>query len=319
MAAEREWTELLARTAAVWALLTLTIGFCIALPDTFARWDTVQTLLVTQAVAGILALAVIFPLAVGEFDLSVGMNAGFTALCVAYLNGPTDWAAGPTVAAGLAIGPIIGLVNGLLIGRAQIAALVATLATATILEGLAIAISTTNVTTDPESRLSEWAQGMVLGELPVPALYLLAVAAVVWFLIDVTAWGRYLRVVGASPRSALLIGLPVERLRVTAFVVAGLFGGIAGVINTMEVGAASHATGTSLLLPAYAAAFVGATAIMPGRFNVPGTLVAVFLLAVGITGLQPLGTPSWGQHLFNGGALLIAVALPAWQRRTRPA
>ena len=126
---------------------------------------------------------------------------------------------------------------------------------------------------------------MLFGQIPIEALYWLIAAIVAWFLIDVTAWGRYLRVVGANPRSAVLRGAAGVVAKGVGFAMAGLFGGIAGVISTMQVGSASESTGAEWLLPAYAAAYVELH-IFPGRFNVPGTIVAVFLLAVGITGIH---------------------------------
>jgi ribose transport system permease protein len=300
----------------VYVLIALVIFFCIALPNTFARFETVQTMLATQAVAGMLALAVIFPLVVGEFDLSVGLIAGFTAVMAAELNGPSGWATGPTIALCLLLGPAIGLINGLLVTRLRIASFIATLAMATILQGVTIALATQNIFANYNSEFVSWGEKMLFGQIPIPALYLLVVAILVWFLIDITAWGRYLRVVGANARSAVLVGLPVARLRVAAFVMAGFVAGMAGILSTMTVGSASQGIGAPLALPAYAAAFVGATAIYPGRFNVLGTMVAVFLLAVGITGIQLMGAPDWAEQVFDGAALIIAVAIPARQRRT---
>lgn len=316
---QRQWADSLSRWAAVYALVLLAIGFSLALPETFPRWATVQTLLTTQAVAGIVALAVLFPLAAGQLDLSIGAIAGFTALVVAKLSGEHGWDAGTCIAAGLLIGPALGCANGVIVGVFRIDSIIATLATGTIMTGAAIAVSNAVVTIDLESNLAAWAQGKLFGEIPVPALYLAAVALVVWFLLDVTAWGRYLRVAGANSRSAALIGLPVFRLRFSAFVAAGLFAGVAGILSTMSLGSASQSAGAALLLPAYAAAFVGSTTILPGRFNVPGTLVAVFLLAVGITGIQLMGGAAWVQLAFTGTALIIAVAVPAWRQRDLPA
>src|SRR5262249_4760714 len=152
-----------------------------------AQFTTVQTLLATQAVAGVLALAVIFPLAAGEFDLSAGVITGFTALIAAELNGIAGWDAMPTIGLCLFVGPTIGLLNGILNSKLNIDAFVATLATATIVQGVAIAISTVNVPTDLNSNFSTWSQTKIFGEIPIPALYLLVAAAVVWFLLDVTA------------------------------------------------------------------------------------------------------------------------------------
>ena len=110
----------------------------------------------------------------------------------------------------------------------------------------------------------------------------------------------------------------VTRLRWIALVISGVLASLAGIVLTMQLGASSFGAGDSYLLPAYAAAFLGATQIKPGRFNVGGTLVALYLLAIGVKGLQ-LRYPSlpWIADLFQGLALIIAVALGVVARRKR--
>jgi ribose transport system permease protein len=114
-----------------------------------------------------------------------------------------------------------------------------------------------------------------------------------------------------------LSGLDVGRLRFSAFVVSGAVSAIAGVMYAGTTGAADPTSGMSLLLPAFAAAFLGATSITPGRFNSWGTFIAVYFLATGITGLQLLGAQSFVQQLFYGGALIVAVALSQLMRGRR--
>jgi ribose transport system permease protein len=313
--------DVLTRFGAVWALVALSIFYSIVLPDTFAQFATVQTILSTQAVVGMVALASLFVLVSGEFDLSVGAIAGLSALLTAKLNGGSDWAAFPALMAGLGLGAAIGLLNGIAVTLFRIDSFIATLASATIISGAATAMSQgLTVSTNPTSQLTTWGQRFVFGgQIPIAAIYLFGLAFVVWFIIDVSAWGRGLRAVGANVQSALLIGLPVRRVKLTAFVASGLTSGAAGVVSVMVVGAASPSAGPAYLLPAYAAAFVGSTTIFPGRFNVPGTLVAIFLLAVGVTGIQLWGAASWAEQVFNGCALLIAVGLAVRNRRLRAA
>ena len=145
--------------------------------------------------------------------------------------------------------------------------------------------------------------------LPLPVFYMFAAIIVFTYVMGHTPFGRYLYALGGGREAARLAGLDTGRLTIAAFVVAGLMAGIAGVVGTAALGAAHPDVGAQYLLPAFAACFLGATTITPGRFNVPGTVVALFLLAVGITGLQQLGAPLWVGPVFNGLALVVAVGL----------
>ena len=108
---------------------------------------------------------------------------------------------------------------------------------------------------------------------------------------------------------ARLSGLRVDRVRVGALVTGGLLAGVAGVMYTGTSGSADPTSGPTFLLPVFAGAFLGATTILPGRFNAWGTLIATYFLATGITGLQFLGAQNYVQQLFYGGALVVAVGL----------
>src|SRR5262245_35800716 len=132
----RSVVDQIERFAAVYLLIGLIIAFSLYLPNTFAQFRTAQTLLATQAVAGIVALAAVFPLAARDFDLSIGAIAGMTSLVAAELNGPAGWAAVPTIVVCALLGAAIGGANGFLVGQGRIDPFIATLAVATILEGV---------------------------------------------------------------------------------------------------------------------------------------------------------------------------------------
>jgi ribose transport system permease protein len=127
--------------------------------------------------------------------------------------------------------------------------------------------------------------------------------------------GRRLLFVGRGRSVARLSGIHVARLRWGALVVSGLISAFAGVLYAGTLGSADPTSGLSFLLPAFAAAFLGATTIMPGRFNPLGSIAAVYFLVTGITGLQLLGVQTFVQQLFYGGALVLAVALSQLARR----
>ena len=148
--------------------------------------------------------------------------------------------------------------------------------------------------------------------IPVPVFYLAGVALLLWFLLEHTPTGRYMYASGANAQATRLAGVNVLRLSWLALIITGVLASFAGIVLTMQLGASSFGAGASYLLPAFAAAFLGATQVRPGRFNVAGTLVALYLLAIGVKGLQ-LEYPDlpWIKDLFEGLALIFAVAIGA--------
>jgi ribose transport system permease protein len=138
---------------------------------------------------------------------------------------------------------------------------------------------------------------------------------VLWYVLTYTAVGRRLLFVGRGRSVARLSGLRVNTLRFSALAGSGLMAGLAGVLYAGTTGGADPTSGASFLLPAFAAAYLGATAVSPGRFNAWGAFIAVYFLVTGITGLQLLGVDSFVQQLFYGGALVLAVALSQIVRR----
>jgi ribose transport system permease protein len=145
--------------------------------------------------------------------------------------------------------------------------------------------------------------------IPLSFFYGLALCIAVWYVLEYRPIGRRLLFVGKGRNVARLSGVRVERVRFGALVASAAVGGLAGVLYAGTIGGADPSSGTSFLLPAYAAAFLGATSIVPGRFNPWGSILAVYFLVTGVTGLQLLGADSYVQQLFYGGALILAVAL----------
>ena len=300
--------RLLADGGVVGFLLLLIIGFSIWLPDTFPTTANAQTILGSQAVPAILALAVVIPLVAGEFDLSVGGTLGVTAVFTAWAS--SKGLAVPLVfVSAILVGCIVGAVNGFLVTRIRVSAFIATLGMGTVLTGGNLLMSGGNVLYNgiPQSLL-DIAGYQFLG-LPVVVYYALALAIILWYLLEWTPMGRYLRATGSGREAARLTGVRTNAWLFRAFVIAGAIAALAGFLQTARVGSAPPDVGPNFLLPAYAAAFLGATTIHAGRFNVWGTVVGVLVLAVGITGLNLAGAAFWVQPVFNGVALILAVSV----------
>jgi ribose transport system permease protein len=293
------------------------IGFSIKLPDSFATVLNFRNIIGNQAVLGILSLSAIIPLAGLQFDLSIGSVLGLTAIATASLLSKFSAPLWVAILVAPALGASIGLFNGVLIAKLGLNSLITTLGVAIVITG-AISWYTEGVSilTGIPGTLTDLGSGRWLG-LPRPLFMLAAVALFVWYLLDHTPYGRYLQAVGSNPNAARLVGLNVSRITILSFVISGAITGFGGVLQVARDGGANPQTGSTIALPVLAVAFLGVTSIHPGRFNVPGTLLAVFFLATAVSGLSLIGVDNWVESAFNGTALVAAVALSTIVGRRR--
>jgi ribose transport system permease protein len=299
----------------IWALLIILFG--ILEPDTFLSIDTLRTVAADQAITAIMALALVLPIAANQFDLSIAGSMGLAIVLAGEFMVKVDL--NPTFAIVLTLlaGLLIGLANAGVVVGLRVNSFIATLGTGSILLALQQAISNGEVIT---SGISEGFKNLgrtTILTIPIPVFYMLAIAAVLWYVLDYRQLGRYLYATGSNADAARLAGVRVHRLASIALVVSAVIATIAGVIFLMRIGSTSLDAGTPYLLPAFAAAFLGATQFKEGNVNVPGTLVAVYVLATGVKGVQLMGSPFWVDDLFNGCALIIAVALAVRSGRQR--
>jgi ribose transport system permease protein len=302
----------------VMILLLLVALFSALRPTTFFTRLNLITIGGNQAIALILALAVLVPLVAGEFDLSVAANFGICQLLTIGLQTRDHFSIPATIATVIAVGSAIGLVNGLLIVGLKLDSFIATLGTGTILGGLLTGYS--NGSEIPGVGLSH--QFINIGEkyiwtVPVTVFYAIGVAFILWIVLAHLAFGNWLFATGNDRLAAREAGIATGRLIVTAFTACGAVAAIAGIVLAAQLGSGEPTIGPTYLLPAYAGCFLGATTIRPGRFNVWGTVVGLYLLGVGVAGLQELGFAPWITDVFNGGALVLAVAASSYFARHR--
>jgi ribose transport system permease protein len=303
----------LARYTLLLVLIVVVVAFSLARPETFPTYTNLVAILSSQTVLLMLALGALFPLVAGEFDLSVGYALGFTAMLLAVLAGKHGVPVVPAMIIAVLVGGVIGAINGFLVIRLRVNAFIATLASGTVLQGLTLWLSDGQVVANLPASISDIGR-LRLADMPVLVFIVAAVAVIVGFVLEKTPGGRYMYATGLGREAARLAGVKTSVLLAVAFVVSGLMAGVAGVMQTTVLGAANPDVGAQYLLPVFAAGFLGATAIRPGRFNVGGTVLALLLLAAGIAGLSQLGAPLWVSPVFNGLALIIAVAFAVRRR-----
>jgi ribose transport system permease protein len=307
-----------------YGLLTLTallfLIFSLTLPRTFPTRDTVDSILSNQSIPAVLALAAMVPIVTGAFDLSIGYALGLAHVMVMQLLVNNGWPWPLACLAVIAGGGVVGVLNGVIVEFGRIDSFIATLGTGSMLYALTGWITDGGrIVPGPQglpAAFTDLYNSTFLG-LPVPAFYVLALTLVLWLVLERLPLGRYLYVVGSNPRAADLVGIPIRRYTVWAFAASGLIVGFAGVLLAAQQQIGNPSVGLDYLLPAFVGALLGSTAIKPGRPNALGTLVAVAVLAVGLTGIAQMGADFWTIPLFHGGTLLLAVGLAGYAARRR--
>src|SRR5262252_187896 len=301
----------LQRYAILIVFAAMIIAFGADIPGTFLSIGNLSNILGGQAVLFILVMAVILPTVMGDFvDLSLGASLGLSAMTLAVLNVQHGWPVVFACLAGIGAAIVVGLVNVFFVVYFDNDPFIVTLGTMTIVQGVIYIICGNNDVGIVSGNLSNWVFNDNFLSIPLEFYYGLAIFLVVWYVLSFTPVGQKALVIGQSREVARLSGVRVNRQRSWAFIIAAGIAGIAGIAYAGTNGTVDPTAGSALILPAYAAVFLGATAIKPGRINALGALIAVYFLAAGTAGLQLLGAANYIQQIFYGAALVAAVTIP---------
>lgn len=290
----------------IWAGLIILFG--LLEPDTFLTLDTARTVMGEQAITAIMALALVVPVAARQFDLSIGASLGIAVIVAGTLMANSGLPPALAIVLTIGVGVLIGALNAFVVVVLKVNSFITTLGTSSILVALQQWISGGEIITAIPKGFTDLGRETIF-TIPIPFFYMLAIAAVLWYLLDYRQTGRFLYASGSNPDAARLAGVRVGRLTAIALIISAAVATLAGIIFLMRIGSTSLNPGAPYLLPAFAAVFLGATQFREGNVNIPGTLVAVYVLATGVKGVQLLGSPFWVDELINGTVLIVAVAL----------
>ena len=302
------------RISGLYLLLIIVVTFGIWVPNLFLTQGTFDSILSSQAVIAIIALGALAPLSAGAIDISGGANANLAAVIVTILQNQHNWPMWPAIGLAILVSLTIGAGNGVLVVKFGINPIITTLAMTSIITAVQTILVGTNqpfpVQNPGFGRLTQAS----LFNIEAVVLYLIVIAIVVWWMLEFTPVGRYLRAIGANAEASRLSGIKVGKWIFVSFLISGTIYGLGGVMYASQVGP-SLTFGQAFVLPALAACFLGSTQIRPGSFNVWGTLIAIYVLAAGVKGLQLVTGAPWLADMFNGMALLLAVGFAVWQQK----
>jgi ribose transport system permease protein len=295
----------------------LIIFFSLILPRTFPTYLNFRSILADKAIIAMLSLAATIPMMAGRIDLNVGFGIvmwHILAIGLQVMYG-VPWPLAVILV--LAAAALVGLFNGILVEVAQIDSFIATLGTGTMLYALALWFTDGRQLVGSLSPAFIKLNTTAVFGIPIPALYVLALAIVLWIVSERLPIGRHVYAIGANEKAAALNGIPVRIYVIGVFIASALIAGFAGCILAAKLRIGQANVGLDYLLPALVGAFLGSTTIKPGRVNVWGTMFGVAILAVGISGIQQLGGAFFVEPLFNGTTLVVSIALAAFAQRRR--
>ena len=302
------------RISGLYLLLIIVVTFGIWVPNLFLTQGTLDSILSSQAVIAIVALGALAPLSAGAIDISGGANANLAAVIVTILQTEHNWSMWAAIGFAILVSLTIGAGNGILVVKFGINPIITTLAMTSIVTAIQTILVGANqpfpVSNPNFGRLTQAS----FFNIQAIVLYLIVIALVMWWLLEYTPVGRYLRAIGANAEASRLSGIKVGKWIFISFLISGVIYGLGGVLYVSQVGP-SLTFGQSFVLPALAACFLGSTQIRPGTFNVWGTLIAIYVLAAGVKGLQLVTGAPWLADMFNGIALLLAVGFAVWQQK----
>lgn len=279
-----------------------------SLNSRFLSGDNISTILESAALPAMVACALTIILTLGEFDLSVQAVAGFATTTFAAFMANLDLTLVSAMVLMLLAGIAIGLITGWMIAFRGLNALVVTIGVASLLNGGEFAVSDSkSISTGIDPGFVDFVRSSPAG-IPMLVLIMPIVAIALWILLDRTALGREMRAVGANREAARFAGINVQRTILIGFVVTAAVCTIAGMLYTGRQGQAYPLTGLAVLLPSFAACFIGAAMFRIGEFNIPGTVVGAVLASIVSNGLLLADVGGYTSYFFQGGILILAVA-----------
>ena len=283
------------------------IAIFAGLSDVFLTTGNWQNILQDAALPAIVAVGLTIPLVMNDYDLSIGATSSFGTMLISVLVARDEYSLALGILLTIGAGILIGLTNGALVAYVGLSALVVTIAVGSVLNGGEFLVSDNNqIYGGYPLGFVDFARGSFVH---VPNLVFVAVGVILiyWLLLERTALGRNMRAVGGNIEAARLAGVNVRWTRAVGFIACAVAAIVAGMLYAGKQAVAYPLTGLNVLLPSYAAAFLGAAMFKLGEFNIWGTVVGVMIAEIVSNGLLLLSVPAYATYIFQGMILIAAL------------
>ncbi len=294
------------------AVLVVMYAFFAIFGKNFFSAYTLKNILESAYYTGLMSFGITFVIITGGIDLSIGTNM----MCAAVIGGVAFSIWGWPLWLALCLVPLcglaFGLINGVLVAKAKLPPFIATLGMMLVTQGVGSIISRVQTQRYPTiGTANEWFKTVFYrtGTFPTGALYLLAAFIIAAFVLNKTRFGRYVYAIGSNEEATRLSGVRVDKFKIMAYAVCGLFCGIGGILYAATYTTAIPGTGNGLETYAIAAVIIGGTSMAGGSGTMVGTLIGIFIMAVLKAGLSSMGLQAHWQTFFTGVVVIGAVLM----------
>ncbi|WP_329615756.1 ABC transporter permease [Streptomyces brevispora] len=310
-----------ARESGVFAALVLLFVLGVFLSPSFAQSDNLLSVGQQVAQIGIMAVGATFVILNGEIDLSVGSTYALSAISTGMLISD-GWGWPLAMLAGLVVGAVAGLLNGLAVVVLGVPSFIVTLGTLSVFRGVALLISDGAPISLSSSQpgvadFNLLGQGLLFGVLPMQFVIFAVVAVIGVVLLSRSRFGFNTYAVGGNQEAARLVGVNVKRVKLTAFVLSGFTAGLAGVLGLSFLSYVQGVTGQGMELTVISAVIIGGAALFGGSGTMWGTVIGVAFIGLLQNILNVKGISSFWQTVITGLVIVAAVAADTWQRRRK--
>ena len=293
-------------------LILLIIIVSISTPK-FMTSSNLLNLLKSNSVNAIICCGMLLAILMGEIDISVGSTVGLTGVIGAYmitnLNAPV-WL---TVISCLAVGALVGTVNGFAVAYLQVPAFVATLATQCIGRGLTEIISG-GVTIRVRNAAYTGLGNLSIGGVSIIIVYAAVILIATWVLLNKTRFGYYIYALGGNKTAARYSGVNVKKYNMLPYILIGFLCGVGGIVWSARLGSAAATLGNGFEMDAIAAVVIGGTSMSGGVGTVGGTFIGILIIGVITNGLNLMGINSFWQGVFKVIIIMVAVVIDVFKK-----
>ncbi|MCO5297385.1 MAG: ABC transporter permease [Fimbriimonadaceae bacterium] len=292
--------------------------FALLRPETFPTAANLETLARQGTIVAMAAIGMTYVIVSGGLDLSVGSTVAFTTVVIAWL---LDRGQGPWVAllGGIGAAVACGVCNGLLVTRLRVGPFVVTLGTLLVIRGLAKGLANEQKIDAPMTWLADVLA--TLGKeqrwmlVPIGVWTMLVFAALMALVLRRTRFGRHLVAIGSNENAARLCGVPVDRVKLSVYVVGGLFAGLAGLMQFSRLTVGDPTVAQGLELEVIAAVVIGGASLSGGQGTIAGALLGAAIMTTIRAGGSHMGWANWIQEIVTGAIIVLSVALDKMRRR----
>ena len=289
--------------------IALCVVFTIASPN-FLTFSNIKDVVRTNSINGLLAVGLTYVILAGGIDLSVEATACLAGLTAGYLSNNPFLA----IVAGIGVGVLVGLFNGIILDKSGVQPFIFTLAMSRLVRGIVLAVTKGKNYYELNTDFTSIVKIDILG-IPMLVILFVAIVVVTYLALNKSKYGRYVYSVGSSEEASRLSGIRTSRIKISTYLIAGVLAALAGVMLTARLAGAETNAADGWSLDAVSAVIIGGTSLRGGRGGILNTLLGIFLIAVLNNGMTLLGVPTSYNQLVKGLLMVVAVLLDISNRK----